>query len=215
MDLWALQTYGQRPGSSSAAEFWRVACVAQLLVVVWSSRGPLVSLHRVARAVGPSLAIVVVLSWLSVRADQPLSTLPNNLAAVSWVWLSAAALLAKPLSRATRHSGTDTPVSLAHPPGIDESPRVSALVVVLELGAASILLGLGLTMPMMTRGLISDDRLGITDQIHAMLTGYSDPTATHLVASYTVLLVALLAARHAVRRVHKSASCRSLLAQRH
>lgn len=58
---------------------------------------------------------------------------------------------------------------------------------------------IGLTMPLTTRGLIEPERIGMADQVLALVTGYADPSPARLVGGYLVLLLLMLAAGLLVR----------------
>ncbi|HEY5821273.1 MAG TPA: hypothetical protein VIT20_04825 [Propionibacteriaceae bacterium] len=51
--------------------------------------------------------------------------------------------------------------------------------------------GLGLTMPVVTAGLLGSNHLELREQLHALTAGYGDPTASRMVGAYALLFVLL------------------------
>lgn len=180
VDLWALQTYGL--GVDPELErLHRVLFAAHLPVVVvalrWTPRSP----SGLARALLPSLLAVVACAVAATGAARPPSpgSLVDALAATVGGWLCVGGLVTALLARAR-----PVPVGTVHP----RTP-VERLV---GLAAAVLATALGLTMPATSRGLLERDQLGMLDQVHAVLTGFGDPAAVHLVVAYAALLVVLL-----------------------
>ena len=124
-------------------------------------------------------------SWRRGRRGRPASSagLVDALAATAFGWLCLGGLVAALLARVR-------PVPAGTGRGRTPVERLLGLV------AAVLATALGLTMPATSRGLLERDRLGMLDQVHAVLTGFGDPAAVHLVAAYAVLLVVLLVITH-------------------
>ena len=188
VDLWALQTYGLGV-DPDLVRLQGVLFAAHLPAVVVALRRAPHASSGLARALLPSLLAVlpctVVASW-AARSAPPPAALLDALAATTFGWLCVGGLLAalqtrvRPVPAGTVRGGTP----------VERLLKIAAAV----LGTA-----LGLTMPATTRGLLERDQLGMLDQLHAVVTGFGDPAAVHLVVAYAVLLVVLLVITHRLR----------------
>ena len=185
VDLWALQTYGLGV-DPELVRLHQILFAAHLPAVVvalrWTPRSP----SGLARALLPSLLTVAACAAVATAVARPAASsdgLVGALAATVFGWLCLGGLVAALLARVR-------PVPAG--PGRGRTP-VERL---LGLAAAVLATALGLTMPATSRGLVERDRLGMLDQVHAVLIGFGDPAAVHLVTAYAVLLVVLLVITH-------------------
>lgn len=197
--LWAHQTYGLGPARSlprlHRVLFW--APVPALVVATLERRPrPGATSRRLLESLVAPLVPFLVLTGLLLLLVRPDGVVPDLtgtatfLVAAAYGWLVAsglgAAVLHRPLP-AVPTTQTATPSSRSWP------------LLGAELVGGVCAVAIGLTMPLTTRGLIEPERIGMADQVLALVTGYADPAPARLVGGYLVLLLLMLAAGHLVR----------------
>lgn len=193
LTLWAWQTYGWG-GTAS----WRALCDA----VFWANvpavaaglrrRGPedRKQLPGPVSAVLPSVAMFVCAALAAEpgRHPGPIQVL-TALVALCWGWLVIGYLtgaLVDSIRGQRRSSPVRGRLELDPPPGLAGVVRILVGVACFPTAV-----GIAITLPVATSGLLEQDRLGLLAQLHAVVAGYGDPTASRLVVIYSCLLTGL------------------------